>query len=338
MFRCTDDLADLKKYPYHVRDVHISDPFILADEASRIYYTYVQFVDSRRFPEVPAGPGYFYVLESPDLVHWSRPQVCFEKGDFWADRDYWAPECHVWHGKYYLISSFRADGSYRRCQCLVSDSPKGPFHPVREEPVTPEGWHCLDGTLYADRRGNPWMVFCHEWLQVGDGQICAVPLSMDLGTAVGEPVILFRASDGPWAGDSGVTDGPFLHRLPGGRLLMLWSGFTKSGSYAVTYAVSESGELRGPWKQQAEPLYALDGGHAMLFRTFSGQLMMSCHCPNDHHRKRILLFEMEETEQALHVINECTGNWYTGIGGAAARYAYQAECREVPCFREDPRG
>ena len=107
MFRCTDDLADLKKYPYHVRDVHISDPFILADEASRLYYTYVQFVDSRRFPEVPAGPGYFYVLESPDLVHWSQPQVCFEKGDFWADRDYWAPECHVWHGKYYLISSFR---------------------------------------------------------------------------------------------------------------------------------------------------------------------------------------------------------------------------------------
>ncbi len=85
MFRCSDDLADLKEYPYHIRDVHISDPFILADPASHRYYTYVQFADPARFPDVPVGPGYFYVLESPDLIHWSRPQVCFEKGEFWAD-------------------------------------------------------------------------------------------------------------------------------------------------------------------------------------------------------------------------------------------------------------
>lgn len=30
-FYCTDDTVDLEQYPYHVRDVHISDPFILAD-------------------------------------------------------------------------------------------------------------------------------------------------------------------------------------------------------------------------------------------------------------------------------------------------------------------
>ena len=132
---------------------------------------------------------------------------------------------------------------------------------------------------------------------------------MDLGEAIGDPVILFRASDGPWVGPSGVTDGPFLHRLPGGKLLMLWSDFTPSGSYAISYAVSETGRILGPWKQQKEPLYALDGGHGMLFYTFSGQLMMSCHCPNVHSRKRILLFEMEETSDALHVINEVTGNW-----------------------------
>ena len=338
MYRCTDDQADTARYPYHIRDVHISDPFILADPVSRLYYTYVQFADTRRFPELPAGPGFFYVLESRDLIHWSRPRVCFEKGDFWADLDYWAPECHLWQGRYYLISSFRAAGSYRRCQCLVSDSPAGPFRPVRDLPVTPEGWHCLDGTLYTDRQGAPWLVFCHEWPQVGDGQICAVPLSGDLGEAAGEPLILFRASDGPWTGDSGVTDGPFLHRLPGGKLVMLWSGFTREGSYAVSYAVSESGEIRGPWKQQKTPLYALDGGHAMLFRAFSGQLMMSCHCPNDHSRKRILLFEMEETADALHIVNEVTGNWYGSIGGKGARYAYKAMCAEPPCFRLDPRG
>ena len=56
MFQCADDPADLKAYPYHIRDVHISDPFILPDAARGRYYTFVQFVDSQRFPDVPAGP------------------------------------------------------------------------------------------------------------------------------------------------------------------------------------------------------------------------------------------------------------------------------------------
>ena len=203
--------------------------------------------------------------------------------------------------------------------------------------MTPEGWHCLDGTLYVDRKGEPWLVFCHEWLQVDDGQICAVPLSEDLGEAAGEPVILFRASDGPWTGAGGVTDGPFLHRLPDGKLLMLWSSFTPGGSYAISYAISMSGEITGPWKQRKDPLYSLDGGHGMLFYTFSGQLMMACHCPNDHIRKRILLFEMEETADDLRIVNEATGNWYHAIGGRGGMYAYRTPCAEVPCFRCDTR-
>lgn len=342
MYQATDEKADLTRYPYHVRDVHISDPFILADPVSRKYYTYVQFVNAERFPDVPQGKGHFYVLESEDLVHWSKPEVCFEKGDFWADLDYWAPECHIWKGKYYLISSFRAEGTYRRCQCLVADSPKGPFKPVRPEPVTPEGWQCLDGTLYVDKNGDPWMVFCHEWLQVCDGQICAVRLSEDLGEAIGDPIILFRASEAPWTGPiakgGGVTDGPFLYRLPGGKLIMLWSSFAKTGAYTMSWATSLSGEITGPWVQREEPLYDMDGAHSMLFRTFSGQLMMSCHAPNNHARKRIMLFEMEETPDALRIINEATGNWYTAIGGQGGPYAYRTACKEIPCFMQDPRG
>ena len=53
MFSCGDDPEILREYPYHIRDVHISDPFILADPVTRRYYTYVQFVDSLRFPAVP---------------------------------------------------------------------------------------------------------------------------------------------------------------------------------------------------------------------------------------------------------------------------------------------
>ena len=331
-------------YPYHIRDVHISDPFIYADPITKKYYTYVQFIDRKRFPDIEVDEPCFFVLESKDLINWSKPEICFRKGDFWADMDYWAPEMHFWKGKYYLISSFRAKGTYRRCQCLVGDSPKGPFRPIKQEPVTPDGWHCLDGTLYVDRRDNPWMVFCHEWLQVNDGQICAVPLSDDLGSAIGEPIVLFRASDGLWtsqkleAGKGGgwVTDGPYLHRLSNGELVMLWSSFSECGNYTTGFAKSASGDIRGPWIHDERVLYAMDGAHSMLFNTFGGQLMMSLHCPNRHQDKRILLFEMEERNGGLYVVNEVTGNWYDKAGGIAANYNYRMPCVEVPVFAKNP--
>lgn len=342
-FRCTDDIADTEKYPYHIRDVNISDPFIFADPKTGHYFTYVQFVDHARFPEIRRERGVFYVLESEDLIHWTKPAVCFRREDsgFWADLDYWAPELHLWRGRYYLFSTFRAEGTYRRCQCLAADSPRGPFAPVGPGPVTPEGWQCLDGTLYTDVNGKPWMVFVHEWLQTGDGQICAEPLTDDLSRAAGDPIILFRASDGLWNGTEKtggyVTDGPFLYRLKSGKLIMLWSSFTEKGAYGVGLARSAYGDVRGPWIQSENPLYAMDGGHAMLFHTFSGQLMMACHCPNDHPRKRILLFEMEETETDVRIVNEVTGNWYSGVGGKGKNYAIKSRLKEVPVFSADPR-
>ena len=331
------------EYPFHVRDVHISDPFVLADPVTKLYYLYAMSFSPERYP-YQKDHGCFHALVSQDLVHWSEPVQVFDREScgFWADLDYWAPECHIWKGRYYLISSFRARGTYRRCQCLVSDSPLGPFKPVEAAPVTPNGWQCLDGTLYEDRHGRPWLVFCHEWLQVFDGQVAAVRLSDDLGHAVGEPVILFRASDAPWRaslsgkdGSSGyVTDGPFLHRMADGTLIMLWSNFTPGG-YATGYATSLSGDILGPWVQEPEPLYALDGAHSMLFRTFQGQLMMALHCPNEHPKKRMLLFEMEEKAGKLHVLNEVTGNWYNGVGGGAKPYRYRDPLTEEPVFRKD---
>ena len=123
-------------YPFHVRDIHISDPFILADEATHKYYIYAAVFNRDRYPEL-FQKGRVYALVSEDLVHWSDPILVFEKKDFWADEDYWAPECHIWKGRYYLISSFRAAGRYRKCQCLVADSPLGPFKPVQQEALTP---------------------------------------------------------------------------------------------------------------------------------------------------------------------------------------------------------
>ena len=309
------------EYPFDVRDIRISDPFVLADPVTEKYYTYASVFNPERYPGMVHAAG-FYALVSEDLLHWSDPVKVFDRDEtgFWADKDYWAPECHYYKGKYYIFSSFRKEGMLRRCQALVADSPLGPFAPIKNEPVTPEGWMCLDGTLYVDPAGKPWMVFCHEWTQVGDGQIAAVPLSEDLSEAAGDPEILFRASDAPWAasftskGPCGfVTDGPFLYRMNDGSLLMLWSNFTDNG-YATGYAKSASGTLHGPWIQEKNPLYFHDGAHSMLFKTFDGKLMMSLHSPNKHSEKHMLLFEMEDKKGRLSIVNEITGNWYNWAG------------------------
>jgi hypothetical protein len=51
--------------------------------------------------------------------------------------------------------------------------------------------------------------------------------------------------------------------------------------YTTGLAIADSGKLAGPWRQQAEPVFAEDGGHAMIFRRFDGQLMLALHQPNN---------------------------------------------------------
>ena len=335
-----------REYPVTVRQFNISDPFILPVPETQKYYTYARRFNKETFPETKLGP-YFYALESPDLINWSRPIEVFKApGDFWGPLDFWAPECWKWKDKYYIFSSFRGKGTYRRCQALAADSPLGPFAPIYNEAATPEGWHCLDATLYVDKGGVPWMVFCHEWTQVQDGQIAAVPLSDDLGRAIGDPIILFRASEAPWRDDrlgympekgmtwiSGyITDGCFLHRMKNGSLIMLWSNYSRHG-YAVGYARSTSGEIEGPWEQEPIPLYVMDGAHAMMFNTFDGRLMMALHAPNHPlTKKRMLLFEMEEKGDYLYTVNEVTGNWFNINKAKEPRGYYTHELIVPPEF------
>jgi hypothetical protein len=188
----------------------------------------------------------------------------------------------------------------------------GPYQLWSAGPVTPKDWECLDGTLFIDDAGKPYMVFCHEWKQTGDGEIQAMPLSSDLKQPSGEPRLLFRASEAPWSAPLKgramanpadrpcyVTDGPFMWRTAAGGLLLLWSSFGEDGAYRVGVARSESGTLWGPWKQSGAPLYAADGGHGMVFRGFDGKLRLALHAPNGTPHERAAFIEVVERNGAL---------------------------------------
>jgi len=98
-----------------------------------------------------------------------------------------------------------------------------------------------------------------------------------------------------------ITDGPFLYRTRERVLLMLWSSVGKNG-YTVGVARSGSGRIEGPWRQDREPLYDRDGGHAMIFRTFDNRLMMALHQPNTRPEERARLLMLEDSGHSLEVL------------------------------------
>jgi arabinan endo-1,5-alpha-L-arabinosidase len=299
-------------------DVLMRDAAVLPVEATGSYY----IVASARGAGVRA-------YTSTDLVDWDGPHLIYQTPqEMWgsdiAIRGIWAPEMHLYNGRYYLFLTFDSSKEFaeqwtewfqwrprvwRASQVLVSDSPLGPFEPFSNEPTLPIEMMTLDGTLWVED-GVPYMVYCHEWVQIVDGAISMIQLSDDLSRVVGEPTVLFRGSEAPWARrsptyGSWVTDGPWLHRSVSGKLFMLWSSFSETG-YTTGVAVSETGRLAGPWVQQAEPVYRDDGGHPMLFRTFDGTLMMALHSPNEGPNQRVHFFEMEDTGETLRVVRRFT--------------------------------
>ena len=278
-------------YPLTAADIRIRDPYILTDRENGCYYMY----GTTALAEGSLRAGNtFTVYRTEDLEHFSEGTVVFDGGKigFWADRDFWAPEVHVYNGCYYLFGSVKAEGRCRATQIFVSDSPEGPFAPISEDPPTPKDWECLDGTLLVED-GTPYMVFCHEWVQVGDGEMCAVRLTEDLTSPVGEPFLLFHASDDPdvthMKNRPGfyVTDGPFFYREDG-KLRMIWSSYG-AGRYLVLEAESDGG-ICGKWTHKGSK-YDFDGGHAMLFERLDGKRMISLHSPNKAGLERAVFFE-----------------------------------------------
>ena len=291
-------------------DIQIRDPFVLPDKEDGTYYLFGT-TDINAW--TGAGEG-FNCYKSSDLHEWQGPIAAFRPPPaFWGTRNFWAPEVHFYNGRYYMFASFKADCHYRGTQILVSDKVSGPFSPLTSSPITPPDWECLDGTLYVASDGTPWIVFCHEWVQVHNGAIFAMPLSQDLKESVSPPVFLFNASEAGWVRKPGwptddsrhlfptyVTDGPFLYRTASGVLIMLWSS-TGTKGYAMGYARSETGTISGPWRQVAEPLWAEDGGHGMIFRAFDERLILTFHSPNNSPEERPVFVEIEETENGVRL-------------------------------------
>jgi len=285
-----DEIFDI-----NISDMSARDPFILADSQTKLYYLPV------------SGGGKIKMYKSKDLKMWKDEGTAFDpKPDFWGKTDFWAPDLYYYKGKYYLFVTFSSEAGMRGTSILMSDKAQGPYEPLVNSPTTPADWMALDGALYIDDNNVPWMLYCHEWLQVKDGEIVAQQLSKDLKTTVGEPIILFRASQAPWTPDykedgNYVTDAPVINKMPDGKLVMTWSSFGRDGKYNIGVCYSENG-IRGPWVHGEEGLVNNDGGHAMLFRDFGGNMKISYHSPNSGAPARIVISPVKYEDGKLIVL------------------------------------
>jgi beta-xylosidase len=301
-------------------DINIRDPFIYADPKTKNYYMYASMENRINRKEHEESNRGVKAYTSKDLKSWEEAkEVLLLPEDFPSRLMVWAPEMHEYKGKYYMFVTLTSkdmltglkapEGQknwppfYKRgTHVFVADSPLGPFRPFNEKPHTPEKWMALDGTFYAEN-GKPYMIFCHEWVEINDGTMDYVELKKDLSGPVGEPKLMFRASDAKWGkeGIGRVTDGCFMYKTKKGKLLMIWSSFGEKG-YAVGIAESESGKIKGPWKQQDELLFQENGGHGMIFKSFDGRLLLSLHQPNSPGGKeRLKLFEIEDVGDSLRL-------------------------------------
>ncbi|WP_017472462.1 glycoside hydrolase family 43 protein [Amphibacillus jilinensis] len=273
--------------------IHLRDPFIFPECQTKTYYLFGT-TDGNVWSGRAEGFDYY---TSTDLQNWDGPFPAFRPDQsFWADRQFWAPEVHKYQAEYYMLASFKAENRCRGTQILKAKHPSGPYHSITNGPVTPGQWECLDGTLYVDADGHPWLIFCWEWLQVQDGKICAQKLTDDLKQPIAEPIVLFRASEAKWTKPAKrsesvyVTDGPFLYHQ-GNKLSMIWSSMAEHG-YAIGVSHSLSGNVAGPWQHDDAVLIERDGGHGMIFQTFEGEWLLTFHAPNQTPKERPVFIKL----------------------------------------------
>ena len=288
-------------------DIRIRDPYIVVYEDA--YYMFGT-VGEERFERS------LYVYRSTDLSDWEEPKVIYTlPEDGWAEGELWAPEVHLYHGRYYLFISIMGKHGKRGTQILVCDVPDGTYVPLADHPQTPMEFSCIDGTLYVED-GVPYMVYSKDW--AGDfpnrdvyvGEIWAVRLTDDLADMAGEPFCLFTSDSAPYSStthafrDKTVTrygsDAPFVMRLTDGTLYMTWSPIPDN-NYIVSAAVSDNGTIHGNWKHLDEPLFDQNGGHAMFFTDLQGQRKMCIHHPEKWMAERALFVDVEEEQGCLRL-------------------------------------
>ena len=218
---------------------------------------------------------------SRDLINWTPIGLTLKRdpATSWGTDFFWAPEVYYRNGKYVMVYSaqWRNNPTHEeenfRIGVAVSDSPRGPFLDVKNEPLFDPGWPVIDADVLFDDNGRCFMYFsrcCYKhtvdtelselvkkkgWFQtVEESWIYGIEIKADFSAVIGEPVLVLRPSvklDEPntaWENVSVMTrevnrrwtEGPTAFKNNGTYFVMYSANSVFGDNYALGYATSKS--------------------------------------------------------------------------------------------------
>ena len=258
-----------------MKPLYVADPYVL--NVNNRFFLY----------SASETDGIFVVRESEDLIHWSGQKEIFHAGpDDWSRDCYWAPECHVINGKYYLFYSANqnipSEHETFRISVAVSDTPDGEFVLLNNRPLFDPGYPVIDGSIFLED-GHIWLYYSrccdqHPVNGIEESWIYTVELKQDLSGILGEPQLLLQPCEG-WESRSLHTgrrwsEGPFLLKEDSHCYLIYSCNYFMEREYAMGYAVGPG--PAGPFiKSPDNPIVTATDkvwgtGHGCLVRTGQG--------------------------------------------------------------------
>lgn len=278
-------------------DIRIRDPFIIMENGK--YYLMGSTGDD---PWERGSDFSLYV--SDDLVNFEFVKTLVEDSVFSGYTQFWAPELHKYNGKFYIIVSVYCPEKGRGSVILISDKIDGTYKFLTGEYITPEGWTCLDATLFV-YKDKPYLCFSNEWVHTitgdGDGSLFMVELEKDLTKPVGYPR---KIVSGKYSGISiemvtpdkkgtgWVAEGPYL-LMENGKIALYWSTYTDKG-YCILKNVAD--DIFGKYEFD-KYVYLNDGGHSMVFTGYDGVQNIIFHQPNITPNERAVIYNLSKLEK-----------------------------------------
>jgi Glycosyl hydrolases family 43 len=225
--------------------------------------------------------GNIQIMESPDLVHWTKVGDALPTLASWATPgDTWAPA--VIHLKRAYVLYYTAAMAGSKVQCLsvaTSHRPQGPFTDSTTAPLEcqPSLGGSIDPSPYVDADGQPYLT----WKSIGsDGHpatIWAQALDPQGTALVGTTPTALLSPTQSWEGS--VVEAPTMVAADGSYFLFYSANNWNSADYAV--GVARCGGVLGPCvKPLSGPLlasgpdYEGPGGEA-VFTNDAGGLEMA---------------------------------------------------------------
>ncbi|MBQ4064190.1 MAG: family 43 glycosylhydrolase [Bacteroidaceae bacterium] len=266
--------------------MNLANPFVIYDNVKDIYYM--------------TGDGGF-LWRSSDMHVWEGPfDILRPAKASWIGEDavVTSPEIHKYKGRYYYMATFtRPDvvidtiagrPVYRTaCEIFVSDEITGPYEQLTAEtPLLVPDYKAVHPTFCEDELNVGYLIYNYAAEQSGNATVQIIRLGKRLDVQIGEPYIMFRASQNVWSSAvdedgkksySPVMQAPFMFDTRGGELGILFdTEIDGESAIGVAYTEKDHG-LNGPWHIEPTPLLTGNVGGPMLFKDYDGTLVMALH-------------------------------------------------------------